>query len=79
METYLISLAAALVGGLLLTRVTKRSLLAVGEIQPEGRVSARKLNPKHPKVHHLPTLPHHHDGKKLLQLGKQKEKKAAAH
>ena len=39
--------------------LTKRSLLAVGEIQPEGRVSARKLNDKHKKFHHLPVhVPH---------------------
>ena len=53
-------LFAVLVYELVGPALTKRSLLAVGEIQPEGRVSARKLNPKERKFHHLPTLPHKH-------------------
>ena len=51
-------LFAVLVYELVGPALTKRSLLAVGEIQPEGRVSNRKLNPKERKFHHLPTLPH---------------------
>ena len=50
-------LFAVLIYELVGPALTKRSLLAVGEIQPEGRISARKLNEKHPKVHHLPMLP----------------------
>ena len=39
--------------------LTKRSLLAVGEIKPEGRVSNRKLNDKQKKFHPLPVhVPH---------------------
>ena len=53
-------LFAVLVYELVGPALTKRSLLAVGEIQPEGRVSNRKLNPKERKFHHLPTLPHKH-------------------
>ena len=53
-------LFAVLIYELVGPALTKRSLLAVGEIQPEGRVSARKLNPKERKFHHLPTLPHKH-------------------
>ena len=53
-------LFAVLVYELVGPALTKRSLLAVGEIQPEGRVSNRKLNPKERKYHHLPTLPHKH-------------------
>ena len=53
-------LFAVLVYELVGPALTKRSLLAVGEIQPEGRISARKLNPKERKFHHLPTLPHKH-------------------
>ena len=49
-------LFAVLIYELVGPALTKRSLTAVGEIQPEGRVSARKLNPKEPKVHHLPSL-----------------------
>ena len=37
-------LFAVLVYELVGPTLTKRSLLAVGEIKPEGRVSARKLN-----------------------------------
>ena len=59
MESYLICLAVALIGGAMARNVvlfavlvyelvgptlTRRSLLAVGEIKPEGRTSARKLN-----------------------------------
>ena len=47
-------LFAVLVYELVGPALTKRSLLAVGEIDPKGQVSARTLNPKHPKVHHLP-------------------------
>ena len=47
-------LFAVLIYELVGPALTKRSLLAVGEIQPEGRVSARKLNEKHRKFHHLP-------------------------
>ena len=50
-------LFAVLVYELVGPTLTKRSLLAVGEIKPEGRVSARKLNEKDKKFHHLPTLP----------------------
>ena len=39
--------------------LTKRSLLAVGEIKPEGRVSNRKLNEKNRKFHHLPVKTPH--------------------
>ena len=53
-------LFAVLIYELVGPTLTKRSLLAVGEIKPEGRTSARKLNPKERKVHHLPTLPHKH-------------------
>ncbi len=53
-------LFAVLVYELVGPALTKRSLLAVGEIQPEGRISNRKLNPKERKFHHLPTLPHKH-------------------
>ena len=53
-------LFAVLVYELVGPALTKRSLLDVGEIQPEGRVSNRKLNPKERKFHHLPTLPHKH-------------------
>ena len=53
-------LFAVLVYELVGPALTKRSLLAVGEIKPEGRISNRKLNPKERKVHHLPTLPHKH-------------------
>ena len=49
-------LFAVLVYELVGPALTKRSLLAVGEIQPEGRVSARKLNQKK-HVHHLPKTP----------------------
>ena len=52
-------LFAVLVYELVGPALTKRSLLAVGEIQPEGRVSNRKLNDKNPKIHHLPVhVPH---------------------
>ena len=53
-------LFAVLVYELVGPALTKRSLLAVGEIKPEGRISNRKLNPKERKVHHLPTLPRKH-------------------
>ena len=72
-------LFAVLVYELVGPALTKRSLLAVGEIDPEGQVSARTLNPTHPKVHHLPTLPHGQDVKRLLHIGKRKSKNAAAH
>ena len=39
--------------------LTKRSLLAVGEIKPEGRVSNRTLNEKNRKFHHLPVKTPH--------------------
>ena len=51
-------LFAVLIYELVGPTLTKRSLLDVGEIKPEGRVSNRKLNTKEKKVHHLPTLPH---------------------
>ena len=51
-------LFAVLVYELVGPALTKRSLLAVGEIDPAGQVSARKLNDKHRKFHHLPTLHH---------------------
>ena len=41
METYLICLAIALVGGLMLVVAIDD---AVGKIYPEGRISARTLN-----------------------------------
>jgi Kef-type K+ transport system membrane component KefB len=56
-------LFAVLIYELVGPALTKRSLLAVGEINPEGQVSARKLNPKHPKIHHLPTHPPKSGGK----------------
>ena len=40
-------LFAVLIYELVGPALTKRSLLAVGEIKPEGRVSNRKLNEKH--------------------------------
>ena len=49
-------LFAVLIYELVGPALTKRSLLAVGEIQPEGRVSNRKLNDRHRKFHHLPVL-----------------------
>jgi Kef-type K+ transport system membrane component KefB len=52
-------LFAVLIYELVGPALTKRSLLAVGEIQPEGRVSNRKLNDENPKIHHLPVhVPH---------------------
>ena len=39
--------------------MTKCPLPAVGEIKPEGRVSARKLNEEHRKFHHLPVKTPH--------------------
>ena len=52
-------LFAVLIYELVGPALTKRSLLAVGEIKPEGRVSARKLNDKHRSFHHLPVhIPH---------------------
>ena len=52
-------LFAVLVYELVGPALTKRSLLAVGEIQPEGRVSNRKLNDKQKKFHSLPVhVPH---------------------
>ena len=56
-------LFAVLVYELVGPALTKRSLLAVGEIKPEGRVSNRKLNDEKKKFHHLPTLPHKKDKK----------------
>ena len=50
-------LFAVLVYELVGPALTKRSLLAVGEIQPEGRTSARTLNEKHRKYHQLPVHP----------------------
>ena len=50
-------LFAVLVYELVGPALTKRSLLAVGEIQPEGRTSARTLNEKHRKYHQLPVYP----------------------
>ena len=66
-------LFAVLIYELVGPALTKRSLLAVGEIDPEGQVSARKLNPKQPKVHHLPTLPHGEDMLKLLPFRRNKK------
>jgi len=43
-------LFAVLIYELVGPALTKRSLLRVGEIKPEGRTSARKLNVKHPKI-----------------------------
>ena len=52
-------LFAVLIYELVGPALTKRSLLAVGEIKPEGRVSNRKLNDENPKIHHLPVhVPH---------------------
>ena len=52
-------LFAVLIYELVGPALTKRSLLAVGEIQPEGRVSNRKLNDKQKKFHSLPVhVPH---------------------
>ena len=52
-------LFAVLIYELVGPALTKRSLLAVGEIKPEGRVSNRKLNDENPKLHHLPVhVPH---------------------
>ena len=50
-------LFAVLVYELVGPALTKRSLLAVGEIKPEGRTSARTLNEKHRKYHQLPVHP----------------------
>ena len=50
-------LFAVLVYELVGPALTKRSLLAVGEIKPEGRTSARTLNEKHRKYHQLPVYP----------------------
>ena len=72
-------LFAVLVYELVGPALTKRSLLAVGEIDPAGQVSSRKLNDEHRKFHHLPTLPHGQDVKKLLHIGTGKNKKASAH
>ena len=72
-------LFAVLVYELVGPALTKRSLLAVGEIDPEGQVSSRTLNPKQPKVHHLPTLPHGQNVKRLLHIGKRKNKNSAVH
>ena len=49
-------LFAVLIYELVGPALTKRSLLAVGEIKPEGRVSNRKLNDKQRKFHPLPLL-----------------------
>ena len=43
-------LFAVLIYELVGPTLTKRSLLAVGEIDPEGQASARKLNKKHPPI-----------------------------
>ena len=52
-------LFAVLIYELVGPALTKRSLLAVGEIKPEGRVSNRKLNDKQKKFHPLPVhVPH---------------------
>ena len=51
-------LFAVLVYELVGPSLTKRSLLAVGEIKPEGRVSNRKLNDEEKKFHQLPSLTH---------------------
>ena len=52
-------LFAVLIYELVGPALTKRSLLAVGEIKPEGRVSNRKLNDENPKIQHLPVhVPH---------------------
>ena len=57
-------LFAVLIYELVGPTLTKRSLLAVGEIKPEGRVSSRKLNEKYRKFHHLPITPHRKDKNK---------------
>ena len=66
-------LFAVLVYELVGPALTKRSLLAVGEIQPEGRVSARTLNEKHRKFHHLPV----HQPKSVRKLPYFHKKKHA--
>lgn len=44
MEQLLICLSAALIAGLLMSRLTKLALTAAGEIIPEGRTNARVAN-----------------------------------
>ena len=66
-------LFAVLVYELVGPALTKRSLLAVGEIQPEGRVSARTLNEKHRKFHQLPV----HQPKSVRKLPYFHKKKHA--